>query len=85
MQAPTNDTETIVTYKELYRRAWETPLETLAKELGVTSPRRIRIFEQLQIPYPRRSYWKRKLEGKFVFERELPSPARKAHKIREGQ
>ncbi|SFV29408.1 hypothetical protein [Hyphomicrobium facile] len=75
MRDPSQNSETIHTRKELYTRAWKAPLETLAQELSITPHRLKKIFDELQIPYPRPSYWKRKQEGKFVFQRKLPSPS----------
>lgn len=75
MQDPSMGPKATITRKELCRRAWEPPLEALAQELGVTTRKLIKIFDELQIPYPRPSHWKRKAEEKIVLQRALPSPA----------
>ncbi len=75
MQDPIKGTSVTITRKELYKRAWETPLRSLATEFSVSPRRLIEIFNELEIPYPRPVYWKRKRLGEHVVQLELRQPS----------
>ncbi|MEQ8835300.1 MAG: hypothetical protein RID07_00685 [Lacipirellulaceae bacterium] len=52
-----------LTRRELYDLVWETPVDTLAKELGMSGRGLGKLCERNSIPVPPRGYWARKAAG----------------------
>ena len=48
-----------ITRKELYERAWETPISTLVTELNVSSHVLLKKCKEHNIPIPKNGYWQR--------------------------
>ncbi len=61
-----------VTRQALYDQVWSTPMTRLAKEYGISDVALAKICKKLNVPYPRRGYWRRKETGKTV--KQLPLP-----------
>lgn len=59
-----------VTRQALYDQVWSTPMTKLAKEYGISDVALAKICKKLNVPYPRRGYWRRKETGKAV--KQLP-------------
>jgi len=76
MVAGMRDSEEItsrsITREELHRLVWETPIPELAAKFGVRSKRLIAICEELNVPYPRALYWRRKRANQRVIIFQLP-------------
>ena len=49
-----------LTRKQLYQRVWETPIDTLRKEFGISNVGLGKICRHSQIPVPPRGYWAKK-------------------------
>lgn len=62
----------VFTRKDLYRRLWETPIESLARELGQQPRDLIQACKDLQVPLPPHGYWSRKRTGLSVIKYRLP-------------
>ncbi len=54
------------TRKELYDRVWHTPMQQLAKELGVSEVGLAKTCRRHRIPVPPRGYWAKKRRGRRV-------------------
>lgn len=54
------------THRELYDKVWRTPVDTLAKELGMSGRGLGKLCERHGIPVPPRGYWARKAAGQKV-------------------
>ncbi len=52
--------------RELYDRVWKTPVDKLAKELGMSGRGLAKVCERHGIPVPPRGYWARKGAGQRV-------------------
>src|SRR5688500_17413636 len=57
---------------ELYRRVWETPLRTLAKEFGISDVALKKHCRKLNIPTPGLGYWAKREAGHSVRRALLP-------------
>ncbi|NIA71264.1 hypothetical protein HBA54_21930 [Pelagibius litoralis] len=55
-----------LTRRELYDRVWKTPVDQLAKELGMSGRGLAKVCERHGIPVPPRGYWARKSAGQRV-------------------
>ncbi|MDP1572194.1 MAG: hypothetical protein Q8L86_19525 [Vicinamibacterales bacterium] len=55
-----------LTRQQLYERAWATPIETLARELGLSGRGLGKLCARHEIPVPPRGYWARKAAGQSV-------------------
>lgn len=64
-----------VTRQALYDQVWSTPMTRLAKEYGISDVALAKICKKLNVPYPRRGYWRRKETGKTVKQLSLPAIA----------
>ena len=53
-----------VTREELYQLVWQTPMNRLAEEFGVSGNGLAKICDRLDVPYPSRGYWAKKEAGK---------------------
>jgi hypothetical protein len=62
---------------ELYRRVWETPLRTLAREFGVSDVALKKHCRKLDIPTPGLGYWAKREAGHAM--RRVPLPKAKAN------
>jgi hypothetical protein len=62
-----------ITREELYRRVWETPMQRLAAEYGVSDNGLAKICARLDIPCPPRGYWAKIAGGQKVGKVALPS------------
>lgn len=61
-----------VTREELYRQVWETPMNRLAVQYGISGNGLAKICDRLKVPYPPRGYWAKKEAGKPVVTFQLP-------------
>ncbi len=61
-----------ITRTELYRQVWETPMQQLAKEYGLSDVGLAKICRKHNIPRPTRGYWRRKSTGRKVDKVPLP-------------
>ncbi len=64
---------TEITRQALYDQVWSTPMAKLAKNYGVSDVALAKICKKLNVPYPRRGYWRRKETGKTVKQLALPT------------
>jgi hypothetical protein len=62
----------VVTRQELYRQVWQTPMQRLAAEYGISGNGLAKICDRLKIPYPPRGWWAKKAAGKNVATYRLP-------------
>ncbi len=62
-----------LTREELYRQVWETPMQHLAAQYGITGNGLAKICGRLNVPYPYRGYWAKKAAGKPVKQLALPA------------
>ncbi len=63
---------TTISRQELYERVWTTPVETLAKEWGVSGRGLAKACARLRVPVPPRGYWARLNAGQRVGRTRLP-------------
>lgn len=63
----------ILTRQQLYDRAWTTPSDNLARELGLSGRGLGKLCARYNIPVPPRGYWAKKVFGKRVSKPSLPS------------
>jgi hypothetical protein len=63
-----------VTREELYRQVWQTPMQRLAQQYGITGNGLAKICDRLNVPYPPRGYWAKVAAGKDVAKYRLLSP-----------
>ena len=61
-----------VTRKELYERVWEEPVDTLAREYGLSNVGLGKACRRHDIPVPPRGYWARKAAGQKPRRPPLP-------------
>lgn len=61
-----------LTRKELYDRVWEEPVDTLAKEYGLSNVGLGKACRRHDIPVPPRGYWARKVAGQKLRRPPLP-------------
>ena len=61
-----------LTRQQLYDRVWATPIETLAKEFGLSGRGLGKLCARYLIPVPPRGYWAKKTAGKRVHKPTLP-------------
>jgi hypothetical protein len=61
-----------VTREELYALVWQRPMSRLAEEFGISGNGLAKICDNLDVPYPPRSYWAKKEAGKPVVTFKLP-------------
>lgn len=57
-------TETVLSREELYSRVWETPLQTLAPEFGLSDVGLSKVCIRHEIPTPSRGHWAKLQHGK---------------------
>ena len=62
-----------LTRQQLYDRAWTTPLDALAKELGLSGRGLGKVCERHDIPVPPRGWWSKKAAGHPVELAPLPA------------
>ena len=66
-----------LTREELYQRVWETPIDTLRREFGISNVGLGKICRHRQIPVPPRGYWAKKYAGhKMKPPPPLPKPTK---------
>jgi hypothetical protein len=61
-----------LTRQELYDRVWATPIDTLAKQFGLSGRGLGKLCARCRIPVPPRGYWAKKAAGQRVFKPTLP-------------
>ena len=64
-----------LTREELYNLVWQTPMQHVAAQYGITGNGVAKICDRLNVPYPYRGYWAKKAAKKPV--KQLPLPATK--------
>ena len=64
-----------ISREELYRRVWESPVVTLAKEFDISDVGLAKACRANAIPLPPRGYWMKLQHGKKVTKPELPPSA----------
>jgi hypothetical protein len=64
-----------LTRQQLYDRAWTTPLDSLAKELGLSGRGLGKLCDRHNIPVPPRGWWAKKAAGHQVEQTLLPAAA----------
>jgi Integrase core domain len=62
-----------LTRQQLYDRAWTTPLDALAKELGLSGRGLGKLCDRHDIPVPPRGWWAKKAAGHRVRQTPLPT------------
>lgn len=67
-------TRVTLSRQDLYERVWNSPVQALAKEFGVTGRGLSKICERLDIPVPPRGYWAKIASGRKVAKYRLPPP-----------
>ena len=65
-----------LTRKELYDKVWSQPVQTLAKEYGISDVGLKKICKRRDIPTPGLGYWAKVAHGKTVRRTPLPPPSR---------
>jgi hypothetical protein len=70
-----------LTRQQLYDRAWTTPIDTLATELGLSGRGLGKVCARHDIPVPPRGYWAKKAFGKHPIKPALPSPGTYGQRI----
>ena len=65
-----------LTRDELYRQVWETPMQRLATQYGISGNGLAKICDRLQVPYPPRGYWAKREAGKPTRQIKLPEPGK---------
>jgi hypothetical protein len=70
-----------LTRQQLYDRAWTTPIDTLARELGLSGRGLGKLCARYNIPVPPRGYWAKRAFGKRVAKPSLPTPDTYEQKI----
>ena len=65
----------ILTHQQLYDRVWMTPLDALAKELGLSGRGLGTLCNRHDIPVPHRGWWAKKAPGHRVRQTPLPAPS----------
>lgn len=68
-----------LTRQQLYDRAWTTPLDTLAKELGLSGRGLGKLCARHRVPVPPRGHWAKKAAGKRVSQPSLPAADSRTH------
>ncbi len=61
-----------VSRDDLYTLVWQTPMNRLGMEFGISGNGLTKICDRLEIPYPPRGYWAKKQAGKPVVTFKLP-------------
>lgn len=61
-----------ISREELYRRVWEKPVRTLAKEFDISDVWLAKVCRKLQIPLPPVGHWMKVQHGKVVKQPALP-------------
>lgn len=61
-----------ISREELYRRVWETPVRTLAKEFDISDVGLAKTCRKLEIPLPPVGHWMKVQHGKVVKQPALP-------------
>ena len=61
-----------ISREELYRRVWETPVRTLAKEFDISDVGLAKVCRKNHIPLPPVGYWMKVQHGKAVTKPALP-------------
>jgi hypothetical protein len=64
-----------ISREELYRRVWETPVRTLAKEFGISDVGLAKVCRKSLIPLPPVGHWMKVQHGKAVKHPALPPSA----------
>ena len=65
----------ILTHQQLYDRVLMTPLDALAKELGLSGRGLGKLCNRHDIPVPPRGWWAKKAPGHRVRQTPLPAPS----------
>lgn len=65
-------TELVLTRKELYERVWQTPMRTLAPQLGLSDVGLAKLCRKASVPVPPVGYWAKLQHGKRVRRPGLP-------------
>lgn len=67
---------------ELFERVWTVPVDTLAKEWGLSGRGLAKACRRLRIPVPPRGYWAKVAAGQRVRRPKLPAlPAGQGEKV----
>ncbi len=61
-----------ITRDDLYLRVWQTPMNKLAKEFGISDSGLAKVCRRFNVPYPPRGYWARKRAGQRLDQPPLP-------------
>lgn len=70
----TPKTPSRLTREELYNLVWQTPMQHLAAQYGITGIGLAKICGRPDVPYPYRGYWAKKAAKKTVEQLALPTP-----------
>lgn len=65
-------TPTMLSRGELYEKVWQTTLEHLAGQFGITGTDLAKICRRLNVPYPPQGHWAKLAAGKKVAPIPLP-------------
>ncbi|HVU19451.1 MAG TPA: hypothetical protein VHE09_01895 [Rhizomicrobium sp.] len=68
-----------VSRDKLFEQVWQTPMQRLAEQYGITGNGLAKICDRLKVPYPPRGYWAKVSAGKNVVKYRLPSPEADTH------
>ena len=61
------------TREELYARVWESPMRTVARQLGLSDVALAKHCRKMKIPVPGRGYWARRAAGQRIRKPALPA------------
>lgn len=62
-----------LTREELYARVWESPMRTVARQLGLSDVALAKHCRKMKIPVPGRGYWARRAAGQRIRKPALPA------------
>jgi len=60
---------------DLYQQVWQTPVERLAQEYGISGQGLSKICARLNVPVPPRGYWAKLAAGRPTVTYRLPPPS----------
>lgn len=63
-----------VTREELFKLVWDTPINQLAKDYGLSDVGFVKHCKRLKVPTPPRGYWTRVKSGQKPKKPKLPKP-----------
>jgi hypothetical protein len=70
-----------LTREELYNLVWQTPMQHVAAQYGITGNSLAKICDRLNVPYPYRGYWAKRAAKKLVKQLALPATnANRSHR-----